>query len=45
MSGIDLFHNGDRIEYSFLSTITSLSNLAVMGKIQHLNESEASRAN
>ena len=30
----DDFHNGDRIKYSFVSLLTSLSNLAAMGKLQ-----------
>ena len=31
---IDLFHNGDRIQYSSVSMLMSLSNLAAMGKSQ-----------
>ena len=31
---IDLFHNGDQIKYSFVLMPISLSDLAVIGKIQ-----------
>ena len=30
---IDLFHNGDQIQYSFVSMLMSLSSLAPMGKL------------
>ena len=31
---IDLFHNGNQIKYSLVLMITSISNLAAMGKIE-----------
>ena len=31
---IDLFHNGDQIQYSFVLMLISLTNLAAMHKIQ-----------
>jgi len=33
-SSIDLFHNGDQIQYSFVLMLISLTNLAAMHKIQ-----------
>ena len=32
---IDLFHNGDQIQYSFVSMLMSLSSLAPMGKLEN----------
>ena len=34
MGVMDLFHNGDQINYSFVLMLINLSNLAAMGKIQ-----------
>ena len=31
---MDRFHNGDRLQHSFVLMLISLSNLAIMGKIK-----------
>ena len=33
-ASLDLFHNGDRVQYSFVSVLINPFNLAAMGKIQ-----------
>ena len=33
-TSIDVFHNGDRVQYSFVLMLISLSNLSAMSKIQ-----------
>ena len=33
-TNVDVFHNSDRMKYSFVSTTINLSNLAAVGKIQ-----------
>ena len=34
LHSVDGFHNGDRLQNSFVLMLISLSNLAIMGKIQ-----------